>query len=365
MSTISATNTELQKPINVIFEDTLLSNAKARCPYFTGTMPGSIQKQGGSATIKWRRIDTAADRSSGGIDASTTPLAELTGNAAYMQGRTAVAATFTDQTATVAKYGQYYIINEEVDFFNFNHTTDGLMATLGIAAGRSLNQLQRNVVEDNATAVFGGNVASDGAVVTSVATGDLDRVILQLNVNSAMTFTPMTTGSQNIGTTPILPAYVGICHPHVAADVSKLTGFTSVEDYAGQVETYMGEFGTYGLAGQSVRFLQTEDASINSGLGGTTGSTGLRGDTNIDIYTISIYGREALGSVGLAEQHTVNPYMAGDQQPVIEFITKGFGEVGGDPFNEIATMAYKFWHAGAVLNSNWCRSLQVGSVDRS
>jgi N4-gp56 family major capsid protein len=364
MSTISATNVEIQKPINVLLEDTLLSNAKARCPYFTGTEPGSITKHGGSATIKWRRLDTAADRDSGGIDANTTPLAELTGDAAYLQGRSAVAAAFTDQTATLAKFGQYYIINEEVDFFNFNHTSNGLMRTLGIAAGRSLNQLQRNVVEDNATAVFAGGVASDGAVVTSTAAGDLDKVILQLNVNSAMTFTPMTTGSQNIATTPILPAYIGICHPHVAADVSKISGFTSVEKYAGQVETYMGEFGTWGLAGQSVRFLQTEDASINAGLGGTTGSTGLRGATNIDIYTISIYGMEALGSVGLQEQHTVNPFMAGDSQPVIEFITKGFGEVGGDPYNEIATMAYKFWHAGAVLNSRWCRSLQVGSVSR-
>lgn len=361
---ISATNTELQKPINVLFEDTLLSNAKARCPYFTGTMPGTLQKSGGSATIKWRRIDTAADRSSGGIDANVTPLAELTGDAAYMQGRDAVAATFTDYTATVAKYGQYYIINEEVDFFNFNHTTNGLMETLGIAAGRSLNQLQRNVGEDNATAVFAGGVASDGAVVTSTATTDLDSVILTLNVNSAMTFTPQTTGSQNIGTTPILPGYVGICHPHVAADISKLTGFKSVETYAGQVETFMGEFGTYGLAGQSVRFLQTEDASINLGLGGTTGSTGLRGATNIHIYTILIYGREALGSVGLAQQQTVNPYMAGDNLPVIEFITKGFGEVGGDPYNEIATMAYKFWHAGTVLNAKWARALQVGSVNR-
>lgn len=365
MSLISATNTELQKPINVILEDTLLSNAKARAPYFVGVQPGSISKQGGTSTIKWRGIDTAADRSSGGIDASTSALSELTGNAAYMQGRTAAAATFTDITATLAKYGQYYIINEEVDFFNYSHTSEGLMRTLGIVAGQSLNQLQRNVVEDNATAVFAGGVASDGAVVTSTAAADLNRVILQLNVNSAMPFTPMTTGSQNIGTAPILPSYVGICHPHVAADIAQITGFKSVETYAGQVETWLGEFGYYPLAGQGLRMLQTEDASINEGLGGTTGSTGLRGATNIHIYTISIYGQDALGSVGLAEQHTTQPFMAGDEQPVIEFITKGFGDVGGDPFNEIATIAYKTWHAGAVLRAKWARSLQVGSVDRS
>lgn len=365
-TTISATDVELQKPLNAVLEQTFLRNAKARCPYFAGTVPGSIQRQGGSATIKWRRINTTADPGGTGIGPSTTALAELTGTASFMMGRDSATAAFTDVTATVAKYGQFYILNEEVDLFTgWSTQDDKLMETLGIVAGRSLNRLQRDIVEDNATAVFAGGVASDGAVVTSVATSDLDGVILTLNTNSALTFTPMTTGSQNIGTTPILPAYWGICHPHVAADISKLTGFTSIEKYAGQVATAPFEFGTYSLAGQALRFLQTEDASINAGLGGTTGSTGLRGATNIDIYTISIYGMDAIGSVGLANQHTINPFMAGDDLPTIEFIVKERGSSGvADPFNEIMTMAYKFWHTGAVLNANWARSLQVGSVDR-
>ena len=283
-----------------------------------------------------------------------------------MQGRSSITAHISDVTATVLKYGQFYILNEEADLFNFNTQTDKLIETLGILAGRSLNQLQRDIVEDNATKTFAGNVASEGAVVTAATVADLNRDINTLNRNSATTFTAITTGSTAIGTQPILPAYWGICHPDVAHDVAGLTGFRSIETYAGQVATSPFEFGTYGRAGQAIRFLQTEDASINSGSGGTTSGTGLRGATNVDTYTISLYGRNALGSVGLMNQQTTQPFMTNEgvlAQPVVELIVKPFGSGGtSDPFNEISTMAYKFWHAGAVLNANWCRALIVGAT---
>lgn len=364
--TVSATDVELQKPLNAVLEQSFLRNAKARAPYFIGTAPGVIQTQGGSATIKWRRINTSADPGGTGPAPSITALAELTTTATFMMGRDSVTAAFTDVTATVAKYGQFYILNEETDLFTgWSTQTEKLMETLGIVAGRSLNQLQRNVGEDNATARFGGAVASDGAVVTSIATGDLDNVILALDTNSALTFTPMTSGSTNIGTVPILPAYWAICHPHVAADVSKVSGFTGVEKYNSQVAIAQSEFGTYSLAGQAVRFLKSEDASIDAGAGGTTGATGLRGATDIDLYTILVYGMDAIGSVGLREQQTTSAFMAGDAVPVIEFIVHEKGSSGvSDPFDEVMTMAYKFWHTGAVLNANWARAIRVGSVDR-
>jgi N4-gp56 family major capsid protein len=361
-TTISATDTEVQKPINAIMEQTLLRNAQSRAPYFMGTMPGSLIRHGGSATAKWRRFNTSLDNASGPAP-STTALTELTTTASYMQGRDSITAHLTDVTATVAKYGQFYILNEEVDVLNFNHTTDGLMRTLGIIAGRSLNQLQRNVGEDNATEVFAGGVASEGGVLASVVVGDLDAVILTLNGNSAITFTAMTAGSQNVGTTPILPSYWAICHPHVAYDISKLTGFKSVETYGQQTATAMGEFGMYQLAGQGLRFIQTEDASVTAGGGGATGSTGNRGATNLDTYSILIYGQEAIGSVGLGQTHPGSSFMAGDSADTVEIIVKDRASGGtSDPYEEIMTMAYKFWHTGAVLNANWTRSLVVAAT---
>lgn len=349
--TISATDTELQKPVNVMFNQTLLRNARARAPYFAGTQKGVVTTQGGTATIKWRRIEN--------LTPTTTALDELTGNAAFGMGRSAEAASFTDVTATVSKYGQFYYLNEEVDLFNFNGQSDKLVETLAISAGRSLNQLQRDIAEDNATLIY-ANGASDGAVNTAISVDDLKNAVNTLNRNSAMTFTPMTTGSENIGTAPILPAYWGICHPDVAIDIAGLTGFTSVEKYAGQVATVLGEFGTYGIAGQAIRFVQTEDASIDTGVGGSGGS-GVRETSSsvADLYTTVICGRDAIGSVGLGQEQTDGIYRSGDALDVIRLIVKEFGSGGtADPFDEVMSMAWKAWHTGAVLNGTWLRGIR-------
>jgi len=356
--TISATDTELQKPVNVMFQQQLLRNARARAPYFAGTAAGQLQRSGGTATVKWRRIEN--------ITPTTSALSELTGTAAYGQGRSSTAASFTDVTATVSKYGQFYILNEEADVFNFNGQTAKLVETLAISAGRSLNQVQRDVAEDNATLIRAGGVASDGAIVEQIQLTNIRNAVNALERNSALTFTPMSTGDTNTGTTPTLPAFWGICHPDVAIDIQQLSTFKSVETYAGQVDTVMGEFGSVSVAGSAVRFVASEDASIDTGAsngGGDSADLRETSGSNADLYTTVIYGQDALGSVGLGQQHTDGIYRAGDPQNAVELIVKEMGSGGtADPYNEVMTLAWKAWHAGAVLNGNWLRGIRSGAT---
>lgn len=355
-ATITGTAT-LQKPVNVVFERTFLRRAQQLCPYFTGTTPGSIQKQQGTATIKWRRVEQ--------MTPSTAALTELTGAAAFMMGRNADTPTITDIVATVAKYGQYFIVNEEVDLYNPNGTTDELVAILGEAAGRALNQLMRDVLEDNSTQRYAANVASMGAVHAVPAVGDFDRIINELTVNAARTFMPMTSGSNNIGTAPILPAYWAFCHPDVAYNISGLSGFKSVETYAGQTEVAQGEFGLYAKAGRAIRFIISEDATIDKGLGAALSAADLNTQSaKTNVYTVVVIGKDAAGSVGLGMKHTDGTYRAGDNTGCWQMIYHQAGQSGvADPFNEIATLAYKAFFAGAILNSNWARALRCAATN--
>lgn len=360
--TVSATNSEVPHTVNVIYNQMLLENARPLAPYFVGTKAGSMNKNGGSPVIEWRRFNTSADNASG-IAPTVSALAELQGEAAYMQARSASTVHQTFVTATMSKYGQFFVLNEEVDVYSPNGTMAGITRTLSISAGRSLNQLQRDIVEENSTQVLAGGVASDGVVVSAVTVGDLNGVINTLARNSAMPFTPMTPGSPNTGTTPIMPGFWAICHPDVAYDVSNLTGFSDVSNYSSQTQTVPGEFGVYTGAGYACRFIQTPDASIDADAGGTKGSTGLRGTSDVDLYTISIYGQDAIGSVGLGTSHGDGIYRPGEDMPNIEMIAKSRGSGGtSDPFNEIMTIAWKSFHAGAVLNSNWSRAIRVGAT---
>lgn len=357
MSTITATDVEIQKPVNVVFEQTFLRRAQQMCPYFLGTVAGQINKMQGTSTIKWRRIEQETP--------STTALSELTTTASFLMGRTADTPSFTDVTTTLAKYGQYYIVNEEVDLFNPNGNANELVEVMGESAGRSLNMLMRNVMEDSATQRYAANVASIGAVHAAPVVGDLDRIVNELSKNSARVFTPMTTGSVNVGTAPIMPSYWGICHPDVAYNIAKLTGFKSVETYAGQVSLATGEFGCYGIAGRNIRFVQSEDSSIDLAAGAPLSGADLNTQSSrTNVYTTVIYGKDAFGSVGLGQRHTDGSYAAGDNTGGWEMIYHGAGSAGsGDPFNEIRTLAWKAWFAGAVLNANFSRSLRTAATN--
>jgi len=353
--TISATDTELPLPVNNVFRQTLLRNAKVRAPYFMGTMPGELAESGGTATCKWRRIENLAT--------ATTALSELQTEASYMQGRSAAALSVTDYTATVSKYGNFVILNEEADLFNFNGQMDKIMEVMGINAGQSLNILQRNIGEDNAVLVNAGGVASDGLIESAVTLGGLKAILNTLEKNSTTAFNPMTTGSDNVGTTPTLPSYWGLTHPDVAMDIAALGSFKSVETYAGQITTAMGEFGSVGIAGRTIRFISSEDAGVDADAGATLTSQGLNGTSSVDLYTTLIYGRDAIGSVGFGETYTDGSFMAGDDLSPIKIIVKGLGSGGtSDPYDEISTIAWKAWHTGKILNPNWVRGYRCGAT---
>lgn len=349
------TGTYSPHPVNAMFEQAFLRRAQQVCPYFYGTQPGTMVKNGGTATMKWRRFEQETP--------TTTALTEIT-TASYGNGRSSDTPTNTDVTALVAKYGQFYIVNEEVDLLSANGTTMEFVAILGESAGRSLNQLMRNIMEDNATQRYAANVASVAAVHAIVTTGDLNYSINELTRNAARTFVPMTSGSSNVGTAPILSSYWAICHPDVAHDVVGLTGFSGVEKYGQQTAIVEGEFGYYGRAGRGVRFIMSEDASIDTATGAALSGADLRAASTVDVYTICVYGQNAFGSVGLGQRHTDGVYRAGDNTGGWEMISHARGSAGSaDPLNEIATVGWKAWFAGAALNTNWSRAIRVAATN--
>lgn len=363
---VSATDSEVGFTVNVVYQQRLLRNARPLAPYFLGTMPGTLQKGGGTNVISWRRYNTSMDHGSG-IAPNTTALGELTGAAAYMQGRTPSAVHFSEVTATMAKFGQYYIISEEVDFYVVNPTSAGIVDTLAISAGRTLNQLQRNRVDDNATELQVGGVTADGDQLSAISLNAIKTAVIALQVNAAMPFTPLSGGSGNEGTTPVLPAFWLLCHPHVAEDISNMSGFSGVDRYAAHTATAPGEFGYLPTAGFAVRCVQSPDATLDLDSGNSGAATaGLRGVTKADLYSTSIYGKEALGSVGLGMAHTDGIYRAGDSNGMFEIIAKGAAtnQKSGtsDPYDEITTVAWKAWHASAILNSNWARTIRSGAT---
>lgn len=351
------TPTELPGPVDVVFQRTLLDNAMAVCPYFIGSDPAEIAKNDGTFTAKWRRIENLAP--------TTTPLTPLSGTFA-LPTRPGTQPSSNDLTATVQKYGVVIYLTEEVDLINFTGQTDKLMEILGINAGQSLNRLQRNELEDNSTIEFGGAATTATDVTAKIVANDVKKIVNLLQRNNAMKFTPMSTGSINIGTSAQRAAYWGICHSDIEEDIRSFTGFVGVENYAGQVAVETGEIGSFG----GVRFISTSEASIDAAAGGTA-AAGVRSATGTlaDLYPTVIMGRSHHGSVGLGLRHIKEIYMAGDELPAVQMIQHAAGSAGtGDAFNEVRSLAWKSWHAAKVFTNattpttgEWGFSLVTGA----
>lgn len=345
------TSSQLTAPVNAVFQQTLLRNAKMRTPYFVGTMPAEIQEHRGSYTAKWRRIEN--------LSAATTALSELTGNVAFPT-RVSVQPSVTDFTVAVQKYGNFILLNEEVDLLNFNEYADKLVEILGINAGQSLNRLQRDVGEGNATILYPAGATNDGTTGSVVTIGQMRKAVNNLGRNSGMRFTGLTRGEDSYGTAPVPAAFWGICHVDVEEDIRAMSDFLPVERYAGQTDIMVGEFGMNTAA--RIRWISTEEASVGAGLGAT--STTLRNTTSsADLYTSLVFAMEAMGTVGLDFEHIKEVYMAGDSLPGVQVIMKERGSAGvADPLNELSSLGWKSWHAGKILNTGWIYGLRSGAT---
>lgn len=351
---ITTLATYVPAPVNYVLMKGLLQAARKQLPYFNGSLPGDLMKNGGSMSVKWERINN--------LTVSTTPLGELQGTPAFGMGRTLDTPNVSNVTVAIAKYGKALQLTEEIDLINVNTRAARFLDSLGANAGEVLNTLMFNVYDAATNIRYSsgavGGASSTSNVASSISLGDIKYGTNKLDNNAAMTFTAMAGGSRNIGTTPIRACYYGICHVDVEQDIRALTGFKAVETYGGYVETMPFEFGEVG----GVRWCSTQVSTIDSSAGKAT-ATGFRGagTTSNDVYKSFIYGREAIGTIGLGKMHAKNSYEMYDPKtpPAVQVIHKPFGSAGaGDPYDELSTLAWKAWFAGKILNSGWLVEVQ-------
>ena len=349
--TITTHGTHITSRVNRVAQTAMLSQARELCTYFKGSLPGRIDHHQNSLTIHWRRLDD--------ISPSTTALAEDSGTQTFPV-RTATALTVTDTTATLSKYGDFAYLTEEVELVN--PTSDDMEIILGFAraGGRSLNRLQRNILEDNLTLIYASGATADGNVTDIISVNLMEQATNALDRASAMPFTAMTRGDAAHNTSPTPAAYWGFCHSDVMVDIRGLAGFIPVEKYAGQTAVAAGEGGT----AARIRWISSPEASIDTNSGGAAGSS-LRstGGSNADLYTNVVIGMECHGSVGFGAEHVKETYKAGDSLPSLMIIQKARGSAGAaDALDEVGSIGYKTWHTGAILNSAWGRGIRTGAM---
>ena len=333
-----------QYPVDVSLMRTLLLAARVRAPFLNGTTPGLLQRNAGTDTVKWERIEN--------LTKVTTPLAELTGNLTLPM-RSGVVPTITPITAAMLKFGNTIFLTEELELMSVNARAAKFMLTLGENAGATYNELMADVFQGASSdqTRFGNGVSTAATIITKMAANDVKFANNLINRQGGTKFFADAHGNTNIGTAPVRSSYKGICHVDVAEDIRGITGFVSVEQYGGYTETDPFEFG----AVNGVRWAETEESSLISADEGTSSIAGMRGTSNTlnDVYDSYVYATDAVGTVGLMENHTNKSYMTGDKIPAIIVGHSAPVVSVADPQGEISPLSWKGWLVGKILNDDW------------
>ena len=218
---------------------------------------------------------------------------------------------------------------------------------LGEQMGRTFDQLYRDTWITFTNTTF-ANGTSTVTVSQILDRNDLDRAYRALMVRNALKFTPMVMASQNVGTSPIMPAFWGMVHEDIAFDLRHLDGFVLSSEYAGHNGVLECEFGA---DKNGVRFLSSSQGYVLAGATGVTiAATDVKNTGGFaDIYSVFIVGRDFGGGVSLA----------GDNGRVI---TQPLGSAGsGDPLEMRQTMGWKKYDSRVVLNQNFAQEIQAAA----
>lgn len=300
-------------------------------------------------TAKFRRYFLSGATGSAGTGTGDfyTPLATTP----LIEGVTPEGRSLANQDYTVqlAQYGDYVTITDVVNETHPDNILAEATDILGENAAETVETLRYNVLKAGTNVAYGNQVAGRNSVVTPISLADQRRVTTGLNRQNAKKITSIVGSKPDFNTKSVEAAYVAVVHPDLETDIREMTGFKPVADYGPHTSPWEGEIGSV----EQVRYIATTVAKPFLDAGGAVGTTGLRsaGGTNVDIYPVLYFARDAFGIVPLKGKSSMTP-MVVNPKPA-----------AGDPLGQRGTVGWKLWTATVILQEAFMVRLEVGATE--
>lgn len=275
------------------------------------------------------------------IPVATTPLTEgVTPQGSMLANQ--------DYTVTLAQYGDYVTITDVIEDTHTDPVLQQATDALGEQAAVTVETLRFNVLVAGTNVWYANKVAGRSSVVTAIALADQRRVTTGLNRQNARKITQVVGSTPDFNTKSVEASYMAVCHPDLESDLRGMTGFKVVADYGPHTTPFEGEIGSC----EQVRYLTSTVIGPFLDAGGAVGSTGLRSTSgsNIDVYPILIFGRDAFGIVPLKGKSSMTP-MVVNPKPA-----------PSDPLAQRGTVGWKLWTATVILQDAFMARLEVGAT---
>jgi N4-gp56 family major capsid protein len=257
--------------------------------------------------------------------------------------------SLADYTATLNQFGDFIALTDLAEMVGIDEFQRHWAALLGEQAGYTMDAIDRDVAAAGSSIIY-SNGTDRTHVLSLVDAKDLDLVIRALSNKGAEKLLAGNAGSQNVGSSPIMPAYPAVTMPDVMHDIQNIDGFKWASDYKGAAE---GEVGRY----KQLAFFEAPDPSeLGAGgkkyAGGGASSTAVKNTAGTaDVYTILVFAKRGFTRV---------PVNGGSTKTY----RKGLGSAGtSDPIDQLQTMGWKNTSARLITNQNWMHRIECAVSD--
>lgn len=299
-------------------------------------------------TAKFRRyfLSGATGSAGNGSGAFFTPLATTP----LVEGVTPEGRVLANQdyTVTLQQYGDFITITDVVNDTHPDNILAEATDILGENAAQTVEALRFNVLKAGVNVFYGNNVLSRSAVITKISLADQRRVTTALSRQNAKKITSVVASTADFNTKSVEAAYVAVVHPDLETDIRDMNGFKPVADYGPHTTPWEGEIGSV----EQVRYIGTTVSTPFTNAGAAVGGSGLRSTSgsNIDVYPVLYFARDAFGIVPLKGKSAMTP-MVVNPKPA-----------AGDPLGQRGTVGWKLWTATIILQEAFMARLEVGAT---
>ena len=253
-----------------------------------------------------------------------------------------------DYTVQLAQYGDYITITDVVNDTHPDNILAEATDILGENAAETVETLRYNVLKAGTNVFYGNSVAGRTTVASAISLTDQRRVTTALNRQNAKKITSFVASSADYNTKSVEAGYVAVVHPDLETDIRQMTGFKPVADYGPHTTPWEGEIGSV----EQVRYIATTVSKPFLDAGVATGTAPLlrHNSTNVDVYPVLFFARDAFGIVPLKGKSSMTP-MVVNPKPA-----------AGDPLGQRGTVGWKLWTATVILQEAFMARLEVGAT---
>lgn len=270
-----------------------------------------LPKNNGKQVNWFRRVDSAADTAT--LTEGTAP--------------SPITLSSNQVTASLAQYGNFVQVSDLIEMTSIDNEIEAAVDVLSFKAARSLDALDRTILDSGTTIAYGGGkTALSATAAADVLNGaEVRKGVRQLRAANAMPF----SGGY----------FAWVIHPNNSYDLQSDTasgGWVNANTYVDTDGIKNGEIGK--LFG--AKFYET--TNVSSTTSGTSGSA--------NVYSTHLLSEGAFGVVDFDGSYSIYVKKSGENDT-------------SNPLNQWSTVGYKMTYANKMLDENRQISYKVGSAN--